>query len=117
MLQQTLWKTGQANLYSLFTTSSYASIAPYVVHSASFGSEPIGDGVDGGTTQFIADLAKFRSTMNGYGVPVGISEDWDRNTGDMMMNSTSGTGLGWVGELVKKNTDIVHAHGEPDRTF
>ncbi|KAK4703018.1 hypothetical protein P7C70_g3200, partial [Phenoliferia sp. Uapishka_3] len=110
---QTLWKTGQSNLYSLFTTSKYAAIAPYVVHSASFGSEPIGDTVDGGTTQFIADLAKFRKKMNGFGIPVGISEDWDRNTGEKMMNSTSGVGLGWVGELVKANTDQTHAHIMP----
>ncbi|KAK4699802.1 histone acetyltransferase 1, partial [Phenoliferia sp. Uapishka_3] len=71
------------------------------------------DGVDGGTTQFIGDLAKFRSKMNGFGIPVGISEDWDRNSGSTQMNSSSGAGLGWVGKLVQENTDIVHAHVMP----
>ncbi len=36
------------------------AIAPYVVHSAEFGSEPIADGMDGGDTQFVTDLGKFR---------------------------------------------------------
>ncbi len=40
---QTLWKDGEGQLYELFTTSDYAAVAPYVVHSISFGSEPLGD--------------------------------------------------------------------------
>ncbi|KAL8293079.1 hypothetical protein RQP46_000773 [Phenoliferia psychrophenolica] len=110
---QDLWETGQANIYSLFTSSDYAAVAPYVVHSASFGSEPIGDGVDGGPSDFVVDLAKFRKKMNNWGIPVGISEDWDRRETAMAMNATSGTGLGWVGTLVKSNTDVVHAHVMP----
>ncbi|KAM0752462.1 hypothetical protein T439DRAFT_355307 [Meredithblackwellia eburnea MCA 4105] len=109
---QNLWKTGQSNIYSLFTTSQYASIAPYVVHSASFGSEPIGDQVDGGATQFVSDLQNFKAKMNGWGISVGISEDWDRTQDGMAMNTSSGA-LGPVGLLVQANTDIVHAHVMP----
>lgn len=110
--QESDWKTSEADLFDLFTTSSYASVAPYVVHSASFGSEPIGDGVDGGVDGgFIDDLGSFRKKMNGFGIPVGISEDWDRTAAGQTMNSTSGKGLGEVGAQVKANTDMVHAHG------
>lgn len=101
---QTLWKKTQSSIYELFTTSTYADVAPFVVHSASFGSEPIGDGVDG--SNFISDLTAFRKQMNEYGIPVGISEDWDRDS------MRSGEGLGEVGKQVVANTDIVHAHSE-----
>ncbi|KAL8293208.1 hypothetical protein RQP46_000902 [Phenoliferia psychrophenolica] len=107
---QSAWKSSQASLYTLFTTSSLASVAKYVVYSASFGSEPIGDQVDGGTSNFIADLASFRTKMNAFGIPVGISEDWDRTDSGETMNSTSGRGLGAVGKQVQTNTDMVHAH-------
>ena len=39
------------------TSSKYGAIAPYVFHSAEFGSEPIGDWVDDGPDQFVKDLA------------------------------------------------------------
>lgn len=69
--QQELWRQTQASIYQLFTSSSYAAVAPYVVHSASFGSEPIGDGVGGGN--FVADLKSFKTKMNSFGIPVGQS--------------------------------------------
>ncbi|KAM0749076.1 hypothetical protein T439DRAFT_358203 [Meredithblackwellia eburnea MCA 4105] len=78
---------------------------------ASFGSEPIGDGVDGGTDQFITDLKAFRSKMNGFGIPVGISEDWDRP--GVMSASGSGSGLGPTGQKVKDATDLLHTHIMP----
>jgi len=83
----------------------YKAIAPYVFHSAEFGSEPIGDGVDG--SNFISDLESFRSKMNGYGVSVAISEDWDRPG---TMSDNSGTALGSTGQQVKANSDMVHGH-------
>ena len=105
---QDLWKQTQASIYGVMTSTQYGAIAPYVFHSAEFGSEPIGDGVDG--NNFISDLAAFRSKMNGYGVPVAISEDWDRpNT----MSTSSGTGLGPIGQQVKANSDMVHGHAMP----
>ncbi|GAA5882839.1 hypothetical protein JCM16303_002488 [Sporobolomyces ruberrimus] len=55
----TLWKKTQSSLYELFETSAVSTMAPYVVHSASFGSEPIGDGVLG--DDFISELIEFRS--------------------------------------------------------
>ena len=53
--------------------------------------------------------------MNGYSIPVGISEDWDRtaDSDGITMNSTSGYGLGATGAKVKANTDLVHAHVMP----
>ncbi|ORY90145.1 hypothetical protein BCR35DRAFT_317079 [Leucosporidium creatinivorum] len=102
---QTLWKKTHSSIYELFTTSTLADVAPFVVHSASFGSEPIGDGVDG--SNFISDLTAFREKMNGYGIPVGISEDWNRDS------MRSGAGLGDTGKEVVANTDIVHAHIMP----
>ncbi len=90
------------------TNPKYSAIAPYVFHSAEFGSEPIGDGVDG--KNFISDLAAFRSKMNGYGIPVAISEDWDRPG---TMSSSDGSGLGDTGKQVKANSDMLHGHPMP----
>ena len=89
-------------------SSTYGAIAPYVFHSADFGSEPIGDGVDPGS--YISDLGNFKKTMNGYGVPVGISEDWDRPG---TMSSSDGKSLGSTGKQVKANSDYAHAHVMP----
>ena len=88
---------------------TYGPIAPYVFHSADFGSEPIGDQVDGGSISFINDLKSFKAKMNGYGVPAGISEDWSRPG----MSSDDGKGLGEVGKQIKQNSDYVHAHIMP----
>ncbi|KAL8791308.1 MAG: hypothetical protein Q9195_005927 [Heterodermia aff. obscurata] len=105
---QTLWKKTQSSIYSVMTSSKYGAIAPYVFHSAEFGSEPIGDGVDG--DNFINDLASFRSKMKSYGIPVAISEDWDRPG---TMSSSDGSSLGPVGKQVKANSDMVHGHAMP----
>ncbi|KAI5478344.1 B-(1-6) glucan synthase [Pseudohyphozyma bogoriensis] len=105
-----VWETAQTSLYSLFTTSSLSTLALYVVHSVDFGSEPIGDQVDGGSVQFTAGLKAFRDRMNGYGVKVGISEDWDR---EGIMSGSDGTGLGSVGQGIADNSDYVHAHIMP----
>jgi hypothetical protein len=91
-------------------SAEYGHIAPYVVHSADFGSEPIGDGMDGGGDQFIIDLGLFRTKMNSYGVPAGISEDWDRPD---WISGPNGVGLTDLGEEVKANSDYCHAHVMP----
>ncbi|GAA5831412.1 hypothetical protein JCM5353_005715 [Sporobolomyces roseus] len=100
---QTLWTKGQSSIYELFTTSSLASIAPFVVHSASFGSEPIGDWVDG--DNFVRDLASFRSKMKSFGIPVGISEDWDRPN-----RMREGSVVAGIGSEVLANTDVAQLH-------
>ncbi|KAI9843211.1 MAG: hypothetical protein M1830_007719, partial [Pleopsidium flavum] len=97
-------------LYAVMNSTTYGPVAPYVFHSADFGSEPIGDGVDGGTEHFIADLKSFKAKMNSYGVPVGISEDWDRPG---IMSNADGTGLGDIGHQIKQSSDYAHAHIMP----
>ena len=105
----------QASILSVIAHGPLASIAPYVFHSAEFGTEPIGDSddsLDSGTdhTPFINALAAFRAALKPYGIPVGISEDWDRPG---LMSGTNGIGLGPVGEQVYANSDLVHAHIMP----
>ncbi len=46
--------------------------------------------------------------MNSFGVRVAISEDWDR-PGKM----TTDTGLTSLGQGIKQNSDIIHAHVMP----
>ncbi|KAH9909636.1 glycoside hydrolase family 17 protein [Xylariomycetidae sp. FL2044] len=104
------WKKSQQAIYDVLESSEFGPIAPYVVHSADFGSEPITDGMDGGGQQFVNDLTSFRSKMNSYGIPAGISEEWDR-PGDM--SSDDGTQLGDIGAAVKANSDYCHAHIMP----
>ncbi|GAA5923785.1 uncharacterized protein JCM15063_003764 [Sporobolomyces koalae] len=103
---QTLWTKSQESIYELFETSSYRTLAPYVVYSASFGSEPIGDWVDG--DNFVQDLTTFRSKMNSYGIPVGISEDWDRP--DRMKQGDQVAG---IGAQVLETTDVAQLHVMP----
>lgn len=104
-----VWKASQQALYDAME-GDLKSVAPYVIHSADFGSEPIGDGVDDGNDQFVTDLTAFKSRMNGYGVPVGISEDWDRPG---TMSNNNGDGLADLGQRVKDNSDYAHAHIMP----
>ena len=61
-------------------------------------------------SSFVSDLAAFRTKMNSYGVPVGISEDWDRPG---KMSSSDGKSLGSVGKQVKASSDYAHAHIMP----
>ncbi|GAA5908940.1 uncharacterized protein JCM6883_002559 [Sporobolomyces salmoneus] len=103
---QELWRKGQESIFDLFENSTYSQIAPYVVYSASFGSEPVGDWVDG--DNFVKDLTSFRTKMRSYGVPVGISEDWDRP--DRMKE---GTAIAGVGAEVLNTTDVAQLHVMP----
>jgi hypothetical protein len=74
-------KSQQAILYDVFDSPKYRAIAPYIVHSIDFDSEPVTDGMDmirvDGGTQFIKDLALLRQKASNYSIPVGISEEWD----------------------------------------
>jgi exo-beta-1,3-glucanase (GH17 family) len=107
---QSAWAQSVASLKTVLASADYGPMVPFVVHSISFGSEPIGDGVDGGPNNFVRDLASFKAAMNQYGIPVGISEDWDRPG---TMSSSDGTTLGSVGQSVLASSDIVHAHVMP----
>lgn len=102
-----VWQRSQAALVAVLDDPTYGAIAPYVFHSADFGSEPIGDGVDGGNDQFVNDLGKFRSLMNKYGIPGGFSDDWDRG---QMMNGQQLTDLG---KRALSNSDFLHLHPMP----
>ncbi|KAK4940394.1 hypothetical protein LTR10_019500 [Elasticomyces elasticus] len=102
------WQKITASILEIFTSSTYKDIAPYVFHSVEFGTEPIGDMDDG--DNFINDLIDFKTAINPYGIPVGISEDWDR-PGIMRANETEG--LGPVGEQILPQSDFVHAHVMP----
>ncbi|KAI0102408.1 glycoside hydrolase family 17 protein [Nemania sp. FL0031] len=108
------WKTSQQAIYDVLESPEFGPIAPYVVHSIDFGSEPVTDGMDmirtDGGTQFLKDLASLRAKANSYGIPAGISEEWDR-PGDM--SSEDGTSLGPIGAGVKENSDYCHAHIMP----
>jgi hypothetical protein len=107
---QNAWTKSVASLKNVLASADYGPIAPYVVHSISFGSEPIGDGVNGGAAGFTKDLETFRESMMQYGIPVGISEDWDRPG---IMSSADGKTLGDVGKGVLNSSDVVHAHIMP----
>ncbi|KAK5988229.1 hypothetical protein PT974_12369 [Cladobotryum mycophilum] len=104
----TVWKQSQQAIYDALNDPAYSAWAPYVVHHAEFGSEPVGDGMDGGGDQFVKDLGLFRATLNKKGILAGISDDWDR-PGTMK----SGNGLGPVGKGVKANSDVAHIHPMP----
>lgn len=90
------------------SSGTYARIAPYVVHSIEFGTEPIGDGDDG--DNFVNDLKSFRSHVKPFNIPVGISEDWDRPG---IMSGSNDVGLGPIGKEILANSDVVHAHIMP----
>lgn len=102
-----VWRQSQEAIYAAL--DKYADIAPYVVHSAEFGSEPVGDGMD--SDHFVEDLGKFRQALNSkYQIKVGISEDWDRPGS---MSSDDGNSLGPIGQGVKDNSDVAHIHPMP----
>ncbi|KAK3315168.1 B-(1-6) glucan synthase [Apodospora peruviana] len=104
------WQQSQQAIYNVLSSETFGPLAPYVVHSADFGSEPVGDGMDGGGDQFLTDLGQFRAVMNAHGIHAGISEDWDRPG---IMSGDHGVGLGPIGARVRANSDHCHAHIMP----
>ncbi|KAI5463708.1 hypothetical protein BGZ63DRAFT_382094 [Mariannaea sp. PMI_226] len=106
-----VWKASEQAIYDAMEDPSVAAIAPYVVHSAEFGSEPIADSMDGGDSQYAADLGKFRENMKSYGVKVCMSEDWDRP--GKLKTSGGGNSLTSLGQQIKQNSDVIHAHVMP----
>ena len=108
---QSLWKLTAASILSVLSDPELGPVAPYVFHSIAFGSEPIGDFVDGGPTQFTADLKAFKASVEPFGIPVTISEDWDRPG---IMSGQNWTGLGPVGQEIAPVIDLVHVHSKSD---
>lgn len=113
------WSNIRDSIYSVFEDDQWKAIAPYVFHSADFGTEPIGDYVDGcdmtngqasDCSQFISDLKDFKTRMNGYGIPVGISEDWDRI--GHLTNDDTGS-LTDLGSALDAASDFIHLHIQP----
>ncbi|QKX63216.1 uncharacterized protein TRUGW13939_10385 [Talaromyces rugulosus] len=104
------WSKIQDSILDTLANSSYAEIAPFVVHSIEFGTEPIGDTDGGSYDNFEGYLSKFKDLVKPYGIPVGISEDWDRPG---IMSSDNGNSLGPVGETIANLSDCVHAHVMP----
>ncbi|CEJ92234.1 hypothetical protein VHEMI07895 [[Torrubiella] hemipterigena] len=102
------WRQSQQAIYDAVYNPKTNAIAPYVVHSVEFGSEPVGDGMDG--ENLPNDLGKLRSGLKGFGIPVGISEDWDRPN---RMSNGDNSGLGDMGQRVKDNSDVAHIHPMP----
>ncbi|KAF8576732.1 glycoside hydrolase family 17 protein [Ramaria rubella] len=107
---QSLWKLTADSIVSLLEDPILGPIAPYVFHSIAFGSEPIGDDVDGGPDQFTADLKTFKARVEPFGIPITISEDWDRPG---IMSGQNWTGLGPVGMEIAPVIDLVHVHIMP----
>lgn len=104
---QSLWKLTASSILSVLSDHTLGPVAPYVFHSIAFGSEPIGDDVDGGPDQFTADLKAFKANVEPFGIPVTISEDWDRPG---IMSGQNWTGLGPVGQEIAPVIDLVHVH-------
>jgi len=107
---QSLWKLTASSILSVLKDPTVGPIAPYVFHSIAFGSEPIGDMVDNGPTQFTADLKTFKSSIVPFHIPVTISEDWDRPG---IMSGQNWTGLGPVGQEIAPVIDLIHVHIMP----
>ncbi|KAK2590892.1 hypothetical protein QQS21_011416 [Conoideocrella luteorostrata] len=102
----TVWKKSQQAIYDTLDKPEFASIAPYVVHSADWGSEPVGDGMDSGN--FVNDLGAFRTRMNQHHIKAGISEDWDRRDSLRTDNGLTSKGRG-----IRDNSDYAHIHPMP----
>jgi hypothetical protein len=111
IIQYDSWALTASSILSVLQHSEYKDLAPYVFHSAEFGTEPIGD-QDGGPTYqpFIQYLTNFRNALKPYGIPVGISEDWDRPG---IMSNNDSTGIGPIGSQILPLSDFVHAHVMP----
>lgn len=61
-------KAAENALLGAFTTSSVASIAPYIIHSVSFGDE-LGEQGD----YWLSDMQSFKTKLATYGVLISVS--------------------------------------------
>eukprot|EP00026_Physarum_polycephalum_P006573 Phypoly_transcript_06621.p1 GENE.Phypoly_transcript_06621~~Phypoly_transcript_06621.p1 ORF type:complete len:298 (+),score=41.45 Phypoly_transcript_06621:790-1683(+) len=86
----------------VFTDSEVGSIAPYVVHSVAFGDE-LGEQGD----YWLQPMSEFKAKLAQYGVPLAISDDWDRDV------YQTGSGLTSFGQKVNALDDLTMAHVQP----
>lgn len=107
---QNLWRNSRDALFAVLRDPTYGPIAPFVFHSLAFGSEPIGDFVDGGSDGFIADLNATKQMLKPYGIPISMSEDWDRPGS---LASQDRTKLGPVGQKIAPLMDNLQLHPMP----
>lgn len=106
---QSEWRATADSIVATLEDPTYGPIAPYVFHSIAFGSEPIGDGVDGGIDNFTNTLKDFKTKIEPFGIPVTISEDWDRPG---ILSNSNWTGLTPKGADLSHVIDLVHAHSK-----
>jgi len=89
-------------LLGVFTNSEVGSIAPYIIHSVAFGDE-LGEQ----DQYWVGDMTSFKGKLAKYGVPIAISDDWDRGV------YKSGNGLSSFGKQVNALDDLTQAHVQP----
>jgi len=89
-------------LLGVFTDPDVGSIAPYIIHSVAFGDELGEQG-----TYWLPDMKSFKSKLLTYGVPITITDDWDRAV------YKSGSGFSSFGQQVNTLSDLTQAHVQP----
>jgi len=86
----------------VFNNSEVGKIAPYVIHSVAFGDELGEQG-----NYWLSKMKDFKAKLTPYGVPLTITDDWDRDV------YKSGNGLSSFGKQVNDLSDLTHAHVMP----
>eukprot|EP01117_Protostelium_nocturnum_P009675 TRINITY_DN3457_c0_g2_i3.p1 TRINITY_DN3457_c0_g2~~TRINITY_DN3457_c0_g2_i3.p1 ORF type:complete len:283 (-),score=67.74 TRINITY_DN3457_c0_g2_i3:49-897(-) len=89
-------------LLGVFQDSEVGKIASYVIHSVAFGDE-LGEQGD----YWLPLMKEFKGKLSQYGVPLTMSDDWDR---DIFRN---GNGLTDFGKKVNALSDLTHVHIMP----
>lgn len=123
-LQLSWEKVLETTLFETLAKSRYSKIAPYVIYAAEYLNEPVGDcdmcapGSAGNASEpasiknLTMGMSDFRNEMHKFGIPAGISEDWDRP--NLMSGAPGsdglGVGLGPVGKALVPVLDFIHAH-------
>jgi len=90
-------------ILSVFEDSELGKIAPYVIHSIEFNDE-VGEEGD----WWMDPLKQFKARAAKYGVPVAISDDWDRD----VYHSNTDYLNDW-GKKANDADDETHAHVIP----
>ncbi|WVR08297.1 hypothetical protein IAU60_005346 [Kwoniella sp. DSM 27419] len=109
---QDSWKDSRDAMVAVFNSDEWKELAPYIVHSVAFGSEPIGDGVDGDS--FLNDYKAFRAEMAQLGIPVAISEDWDQDgLATYSEGNSNPTAFTSYGRKLADASDLMQVHIMP----
>jgi len=86
----------------VFSDSEVGPIAKYIVQSVAFGDELGEQG-----NYWISRMTDFKTKLSKYGVPLSITDDWDRSV------YKSGSGLSSFGKQVNALSDLTQAHVMP----